>query len=81
MGCCGGSCTPEGLATLSAAESVAYAVTVRALGSEPALQQAYVTSCSAAPVPAVFDRMLQEPEGEDGKDEGRNRRRPDEVNP
>ncbi|OCC09069.1 hypothetical protein [Streptomyces sp. PTY087I2] len=49
-------------ATLSAAETVAYAVTLRALDSVPALQQAYVTSYSAALVLALFDRMLQEPE-------------------
>ncbi|HET6354900.1 hypothetical protein [Streptomyces sp.] len=62
--------------TLSAAETVAYTVVLRALGSEPALQHAYVISYSAALVPAMFDRMLQEP-----GDGGRNRRRPNEVNP
>ncbi|MGW0364799.1 hypothetical protein [Streptomyces sp. NPDC002990] len=63
-------------AALSTAETVAYTVALRTLGGEPALQHAYVTSYSAALVPAMFDRMLQE-QG----DEGRNRRRPDEVNP
>ncbi|MET8505491.1 hypothetical protein ABZV60_12635 [Streptomyces sp. NPDC004787] len=62
--------------TLTAAETVAYTVALRALAGEAVLRNAYVTSYSAALVPALFDRMLQEP-----GDGGRNRRRPDEVNP
>ncbi|WNI33648.1 hypothetical protein [Streptomyces sp. ITFR-6] len=63
-------------ATVSAAETVAYTAALRVLDSEPALQHGYITSYSAAMVPALFDRMLQEPQ-----DRGRNRRRPNEVNP
>ncbi|MFE9456347.1 hypothetical protein [Streptomyces californicus] len=50
--------------TLAAAESVAYAVALRAIGGVPALRNARVTSWSAALVPALFDRMLHEPEPE-----------------
>ncbi|MFC8273659.1 hypothetical protein ACFUJR_14255 [Streptomyces sp. NPDC057271] len=63
-------------AALSMAETVAYTVALRTLSGEPVLRHAYVTSYSAALVPAMLDRMLQE-QG----DGGRNRRRPDEVNP
>ncbi|MFE7549338.1 hypothetical protein [Streptomyces gardneri] len=53
-------------ATLPEAETVAYTVALKALSGEPALRQAYVTSYSAALVPALFDRMLHEP-GDDGR--------------
>ncbi|MFE9250591.1 hypothetical protein [Streptomyces sp. NPDC007088] len=49
-------------ATVYAAETVAYTAALRALGSEPALEHGYITSYSAALVPALFDWMLQEPE-------------------
>ncbi|WP_314615474.1 hypothetical protein [Streptomyces stackebrandtii] len=53
-------------ATLPEAETVAYTVALKALSGETALQEAYVTSYSAALVPALFDRMLHE-SGDDGR--------------
>ncbi|AVZ71064.1 hypothetical protein SLUN_01155 [Streptomyces lunaelactis] len=61
-------------ASLIEAEAISYTVAHRALSHEPALQHARITSYSAAMVPDLFDRMLDE-----AQTGGRNMRRPDEV--